>query len=479
VVWFGNVGGISSEVEPYADVAEAFVRQARSSLKGLSKIPRLAVNVLGTGDGGMHRSKGTMIQELVKRLTALTDELPVDVVLVTWGVKQYAAAQRARKRLAHRALSLEGEIDAPNPAALSRTISELAERVRRQQLVLFAGAGVSTGAGLPLWQELLDGLARTAPEHPDGPLDLERLHKLDVRDQAQVLARRYGQKDYKAWILERFQSDHYALAHGLLASLDPHEVVTTNYDNLMEKAFGHARRQAVLPREAVGPDGRWILKLHGSLDELDSVVLTREEYLGLPERSQALFGIVQAMLITKHMLFVGYSLSDDSFHRIIHQVRRARGQQAGGQKIGTVLTLFDDPLLRELWGDDLDVVGVARRPTVTLGDAEEEALVREASRSLDIVLDRVALEAADVTAFLLDQSYEDMLDTSEMALRQELLELVDQLEHGGPIGLQIEAMLSTMLRDDPKDADPHFALRRLSNRADRPSMRRADGRGGQ
>lgn len=31
----------------------------------------------------------------------------------------------------------------------------------------------------------------------------------------------------------------------------------------------------------------------------------------------ALSGIVQSLLITRHMLFVGFSLKDDNFHRII------------------------------------------------------------------------------------------------------------------------------------------------------------------
>ena len=460
VVWFGNVGDISTEVGPYVDVAEAFIREASTALGPRATRPRLALNVLGTGFGGMHASKGTVIQALVEQLIDLTNSLPVDVVLVTWGVKQYSAAQRARKRASHRLRALDAEVNSPEPARLDATVTVLAERARRQQLVLFAGAGVSTGAGLPLWQELLDELAKAAPTEKQGALDPVRLRNLDVRDQAQVLAQRYGKTDYKSWLLDRFKSEYYALAHGLLASLDPHEVVTTNYDSLMEKAFGQARRQAVLPKEAVGPAGRWILKLHGTLEEVDSVVLTREEYLGLPERSQALFGIVQAMLITKHMLFVGYSLSDDSFHRIIHQVRRARGEQGDNDKIGTVLTLFEDPLLQELWGNDLNIVGIAKRPAPGTSEEEEDALILKASRSLDIVLDRIALEAADVTAFLLDESYADMLDNEEQLLKKELLDLVGVLEAGGPIGQQIRDMLASMLSTDPKDSDPYSALGR-------------------
>lgn len=41
-----------------------------------------------------------------------------------------------------------------------------------------------------------------------------------------------------------------------------------------------------------------------------------------------LAGIVQALLMTKHVLFVGFSLDDDNFHRCAPQPpRRARGQR--------------------------------------------------------------------------------------------------------------------------------------------------------
>ena len=36
----------------------------------------------------------------------------------------------------------------------------------------------------------------------------------------------------------------------------------------------------------------------------------------------ALGGILQALLLTKHMAFIGFSVSDDNFHRLFDSVRR-------------------------------------------------------------------------------------------------------------------------------------------------------------
>ena len=62
--------------------------------------------------------------------------------------------------------------------------------------------------------------------------------------------------------------------------------------------------------------------------------------------------------MTKHMLFVGYSLTDDSFHRVMHEVRTVVGKPRGDDRFGTAVLLFRDPNVEKLWGDLLHVVAV-------------------------------------------------------------------------------------------------------------------------
>ena len=46
------------------------------------------------------------------------------------------------------------------------------------------------------------------------------------------------------------------------------------------------------------------------------------------------------MLMTRRMLFVGYSLTDDSFHKVMHEVRQPR---RGTGKVGTTVVPLEDP----------------------------------------------------------------------------------------------------------------------------------------
>ncbi|KAI9031193.1 SIR2-like domain-containing protein [Hyaloraphidium curvatum] len=372
--------------------------------------------------------KGAVYAVLVERLAKAASDVGVDVVLVAFGPVGYAAAQRARQKTPDAQRWDMGE----RSETLNAQAERLAGTAQRRDLVLFLGAGVSAGAGLPMWNALIEQLA--APLGMDASYR-ERLRALDVRDQALLVARKFqDDANYRSALADLVRSERHALAHALLAGLGAREAVTTNYDTLYEDACrSGGRKVAVLPYEPIGPEGRWVLKLHGDISRGD-MVLTRADYLGLPERATALFGIVQAMLITKHMLFVGYSLADDTFHRLVDGVRRARRPAADGQgtraAIGTAVQLFDDLLLQELWGDDLDFVFLAPQPP---GGVDGPAIAR-AARLLDVFLDRVGFLAADVSSFLLDPTYADLLDEGEARMAEAVRTLLSAAgESDGPL----------------------------------------------
>lgn len=113
-------------------------------------------------------------------------------------------------------------------------------------------------------------------------------------------------------------------ARALLASLPATEVVTTNYDTLFERStVATGRRFAVLPCDTPSrEDDGWLLELHGSVDGgRHDIVLTWGDYFRYADRRAALAGIVQALLITRSMLFVGFSLRDETFLRIANSGR--------------------------------------------------------------------------------------------------------------------------------------------------------------
>ena len=125
--------------------------------------------------------------------------------------------------------------------------------------------------------------------------------------------------------------------------------MTTNFDELFELAArGAGAEMAVLPTDVGRVTDRWCLKppltltlalplalalaltrtlghrsgaprtrtltrtrclkLHGTVSRPDSIVLTRADYASYSKEQAASQGVLQGLLLTQHVLFVGFSI---------------------------------------------------------------------------------------------------------------------------------------------------------------------------
>jgi hypothetical protein len=302
------------------------------------------------------------------------------------------------------------------------------------------------GAGLPSWTQLLEQLALEAGLNA---AELRAYQDLGALDRAQFVGERLRQRGGERGVGDEVRAlfarhRHHGLAHGLLAGLPVAETSTTTYDTLFEQASAGAGHPhvSVLPYAPTRHGTRWLLKMHGCVEHPEDIVLTREDYLRYVERNAALAGIVQAMLLTKHMLFVGFSLEDDNFLRIVDAVRRAvrgwgspRAGRGEGNLLGCALMARGHPLLETLWSRDLPWVCPAGR----------EASTPEGARAVELFLDLLAHHASS-HGHLLDGRFDDVLDTPERALRDALRCLADggaQYE-GAPAWRSVRALLRTL-----------------------------------
>jgi hypothetical protein len=408
-IWAVNTGGDEQRASQwYFDGVTAFLNAAADARVLERQMPLIGLPFVGAGWGGQAPRKGGFLTDLLKFLGAEVQRRQIDIALVNPDAAVHAAAQAIRR----------DEPDRFWPSfPYAREVGDLARAAEDQRLVLFVGAGASIGAGLPTWSALLELLAAHAGLTP---AELRRLAA--VTDQARLIEQRLERLQathLRELIVELFsKQSHHSLVHGLLASLPVDQLVTTNYDSLLESAAEGGRRAlAVIPYERVGDSGRWLLKMHGSIDHPEDIVLTRADYLKYAYQRGALAGIVQALLITRHMLFVGFSLQDDNFQRVADDVRRAvRAPRSGeAQPFGTVLQLGEDPILAELWEEDLRVV--------SMGPASRQPSL---ARKLEVFLDRLLAESTAAGSHLLDPSFGALLRPDELELRDRLIDIADQ-----------------------------------------------------
>jgi hypothetical protein len=380
--------------------------------------PLIGVPMLGTRRRGGHRSRAAIMVDILRELYRCADRLSADIAFVTLHDSDFSAAQWARQRLAD-----ERDPWAPLADGELGTVAErLAGPAREGRLVLFLGAGVSAGAGLPTWNELLDRLAERAGFDAQARVDLAT--RLPAIDRADVVKRALADHGLELGVetAAAMVSQRYSLSHALAASLPVDEFVTTNYDELFEMACeAIGRGVAQLPYHPDQDRERWLLKLHGTIAESQDIVLTRDDYLAYHDRRAALSGIVQGLLITKQLLFVGFSLTDETFHRIAHDVRKAirpAGDEGRGREFGTAVVLDADPLRERLWAGDVRFVSAAVEPSSPLA----------AARRVEIFLDRLLAASTTRNQHLLDHTYDDLLEPPERELRDALLEFIERME---------------------------------------------------
>lgn len=401
----------------FLEVATAATTERRSTTGESVGRPVLATPFFGTGHGGGDIYRGEILRVLLKEAYRHTSESGVDVVFVFQDSAAFALAQQQRRERGNAWSAL-----APSLLAQAKGLAEIAQSGR---LVPFMGAGISISAGAPNWDQLLQRLAAAAGLEISEQAALRKLSNLD---QAAVLRSYFSEKfpgagdvTFGQAVADAVDVKQYGLAPSLLACLPSSGAITLNYDTLFEKASEDAGSPRTVipgeqPQHGTAATQKWLLKLHGSVDKPETIVLTRDDYLGYSATREALSALVKAHLITHHLLFVGFGLADDHFHEIIHDVRRALPVQEASGRFGSALMLEPDAMQEKLWGKHLNLVNMKDPDSAESGTAA-------AARRLEIFLDALIAHASDSHSFLLAPHYGEGLTDEESALRHALLEV--------------------------------------------------------
>lgn len=388
--------------------------------------PLVAMPLVGTGAGGFKHKRGILIQALLPALREAAKDADVDVALVLRDDRDHAAIQGQRSAEDWTEFGIEH----------LNTADGLGRRAALQQLSLFLGSGVSIPLGLPDWEGLLAEIAgRSISDYSP-----ERAPLI-----AQQLMERIGPEKLHAQAAELLSVRGFAPAHLLLAGLDVTQTVTTNYDTALENALDGsfaANRYTVLTRQLAVQPNPWVLKIHGDVCCPESMVITADDYARLGNDHRALLAIVESLLMTSHLMFVGYSMGDPDFVEAAERVRtvRALANDEVDQEFATVLALYSDA-----------VSSLPGFSTVAMLDAQDDAV---AARRLEIFLDRISWAASREGershAYLLDPNYEDLFANDPATKRlRDLLSALVQLPEDEPARtsrgwVHVETMLTEL-----------------------------------
>lgn len=204
---------------------------------------------------------------------------------------------------------------------------ELVQAARDRQLVVFAGAGISTEAPgrFPetLYEEIEARLRDTPSNSPFPEVMQEFVDRFGRRELVKTILERIDYVSTFLSLLNTTTSFHHEIA--TIAQLDA--IFTTNWDTFFEQYSG--ARSFVLDEDFAFFDlpGRRVMKVHGSITNLSTLVATSDDYRAREDdlRDSLMGAKLREFLSTRTIVFVGYSLTDSDFQSIYRSVLQRMG----------------------------------------------------------------------------------------------------------------------------------------------------------
>lgn len=202
------------------------------------------------------------------------------------------------------------------------TLKKLASALWRQDNA-FHGAAIMVGAGfsrcsarsgnknikLPLWFDLAKKLAK----------DIDASVNSDPLRLAEEYCAFFGRQSLQELIKKEINDGAWSPGelHESLLQLPWSEVLTTNWDTLLERSSKKVNQPvySVVNKQGDLSSARSprIVKLHGTVDVTDELTFTQEDYRRYPENNAAFVNFARQVFIENELCLLGFSGDDPNF----------------------------------------------------------------------------------------------------------------------------------------------------------------------
>ncbi|HEG0621627.1 TPA: SIR2 family protein [Yersinia enterocolitica] len=185
-----------------------------------------------------------------------------------------------------------------------------------ESLAIFVGAGVSKSSEnknlkIPSWADLISALLS----------DLDIKNEGDFLKIAQLYFLTFKEYQYYKRIKEFFPDNiPYSKIHETIFEINPHVVITTNWDDILESAISDKSYFY----SVVGSDkdlmksslDRKLVKMHGDFKN-HNIVFKEDDYINYKQNFPLIENYVKSIISTHTVVFIGYSYNDIDLKQII------------------------------------------------------------------------------------------------------------------------------------------------------------------
>jgi hypothetical protein len=205
----------------------------------------------------------------------------------------------------------------------------LFEIIRKEDAVLWVGAGFSKYAGYPMGGELAKIIYNNFTDEEKNDI----VEHASLQEISQALVNLRGTKSSLIEIMRNefaYRYPNITKYHDILAKI-PHikTIITTNYDNLFEDSYGKQCVKIIADYDVPKIDKNRTerIKIHGDFSHENSLIITQEEYARFINTgfSSLIWNLVIERISTKSVVFLGYGLEDSNSLAMIEKLSSALG----------------------------------------------------------------------------------------------------------------------------------------------------------
>lgn len=205
---------------------------------------------------------------------------------------------------------------------------KIKDAILQNNLVIFAGSGLSINFNLPSWKKLVEDV-------------INQIDKENFKTLLPVLETGLMQP---VKVLELIKAEHTTVKSYIKDNfnVEPHsnfdlhkkiieltgQVITTNYDNAFENAFNNSIVPSIYTDQfninEIGKNNKpYIFKLHGSYNEPSNCIIFEDDYIKLYNSNNGAIEKLKNIFSEKTLLFLGFSFNDPEINLIFDSLDKA------------------------------------------------------------------------------------------------------------------------------------------------------------
>lgn len=205
--------------------------------------------------------------------------------------------------------------------------TDLVDDLARERVVLFLGAGVSSsavtakGGHIAGWATFLKSMSNLCAE-PLREQVRALLQKNDLLLACEILQSTLADSWEKHLSDEFGQKAEPSKLHSAIMRLRQRIILTTNFDKLIETSWDAEDKISThypsvtskidenVFRILKDHSGRHLIKIHGTIDDTQTIIFSRSEYIRLAFGNAQYSAFLENLMLNYTFLFIGFSMDD-------------------------------------------------------------------------------------------------------------------------------------------------------------------------